>query len=93
MIAVVASVLAARRSVPAGITSSTRNGSPTRIVMVLRGNGEGSFCPFFQTASVLLIATGTIWAPVRIASIASPSFASPSSPVGLRVPSGNTSST
>ena len=90
MIAVVASALAAFRSVPAGITSSTRNGSPIRIVTVRRGNGDGSLWPLPQTASVLLIPTGTICAPVRIASIASPSLASPSSPVGLRVPSGNT---
>ena len=69
------------------------NGSPIRTVIVRRGNGRGSFWPFGQTASLLLTPIGTIWAPVRMASIARPSFASWSSPVGLRVPSGKISRT
>ncbi len=93
MIATVARPLAAFRSVPGGSTSAIRNGSPMRTVIVCRGNGEGSFWPFFQTESELLTPMGTIAAPVRSASIASPSFASCSSPVGLRVPSGKASRT
>ena len=68
-------------------------GSPIRTVIVRRGNGCGSFWPLGHTASLLLTPIGTIRAPVRMASAARPSFASCSSPVGLRVPSGKISRT
>jgi hypothetical protein len=93
MIPVVATVFAARRSVPGGTRSAARNGSPILTSIVRRGNGMGSFRPFGQTVSELLTPIGTIMAPVRRASVAAPSFATWSAPVGLRVPSGKTIST
>ena len=63
MIAVVAMALAARRSVPAGTTSATRNGSPTRTVTVRRGIGSGILLPRGQTRSLSLIPIGTIGGP------------------------------
>ena len=60
-----------RRSVPGGSSSARRNGRPTRTVT--RPPGCGSFWPRGQTPFEPPIPIGTIGAPVRSASTATPS--------------------
>src|SRR5438876_4677036 len=91
MISVVASRFADFRSISGGSRSTIRNGVPTRTVAWPPSRGIRR--PFGQTRSVFETPIGTIVAPVRSASIASPSFGGWSSAVGLRVPSGKTIST
>ena len=86
MIAVVATAFAALRSVPAGITSSTRKRLPDPHADLSPRNGLGILRPFAQTASAVVDADRDDTAPVRIASIARPFLASLCSPAGLRVP-------
>jgi len=91
MISVVAATWAARRSDPVP-PAMIVNGSPTRTT-TRRRPGWGSRCPRGQTRRVPASPIGTIRAPVRRARIVVPSLASWSTPDGLRVPSGKTTST
>ncbi len=82
----------AARSVPAGSSSVGRNGRPTRTVTRPPGCGKRLARRPDPVAS-RRSRSGTIGAPVRRASRATPSCASWSAPSGLRVPSGKTNST